>query len=140
MYTRKNTYELVLNPHPHEKQVFFIEFFLGYGGAPAITAWVETQQYGEWKDNGDYIEPRVSVSQKVYRYGRDILDKKRQTNADINGYLMADALAREAVVGREASSLVNSVVHDWIIKAPKSVSKPIREAAPEWWDLLTRRD
>lgn len=135
MYTRKNLYELVLNPKRRERQVFFIEFFLAGGGAPSITVWVETTIPGKWPD-----EESVSVSDKVYRYGRDILQKKRITNADMNGYIMAEALAREAVVGREASTMVNSVVHDWIIKAPKSVSKPIAEAAPEWWAILTRRD
>lgn len=142
MYVRPNIYRLILDGQalPRERQELCVEFFLAQT-CPAIKVWVETHLPPSYDHKKElWIDDRLDVSENVYVYGRAVLDKKRLTYADMATYQLADALARDAVVGKEAGSLCNAVVFDWIVRGPKTRSAPIAKAAPEWWERVTRKD
>jgi hypothetical protein len=142
MYVRPNIYRLILDGQalPRERQELCVEFFLAQS-CPCIKVWVETHVPPRYDHTAEeWIDHHITTSDYVYFYGRSVLEKKRVTYADMATYQLAEALARDAVVGKEAGTLCNSVVFDWIVRGPKTRSAPIAKAAPEWWERVTRKD
>jgi hypothetical protein len=141
-YVRPNIYRLILNGQVNwrERQELCVEFFLAQT-CPSIKVWVETHHPPRYDEKTKtYFDESLELSPYVYVYGRQKLEKKKLTYADMATYQLADVLARDSVVGKEAGAIVHSVVYDWIVRAPKTVSKPISAAAPEWWASVTRKD
>lgn len=139
-FVRENIYRLQIGNDVQARQFLCMEF-MGLTGAPAARAWIETEvprefdrNFEEWK--GGHIDKTDSV----WVYGREILQKKRVTTADMATYWACDALAKEAIIGTEAGSFVHLVLHEWFINGPKARTKVLQKAAPEWWALITEKD
>lgn len=137
---RPNVYRLVVDErvHPRERKAVCIEFFLAQG-CPSACVWVETNVPDRWDSvSGEWKPARVRVDEapKTWVYGRSVLDKKRVTAADMEIYTMAEALARDGVVGESASRLAHAVLWGWFINGPVSRHQYLAEAAPEWWERI----
>ncbi len=139
-FARDNIYKLQIG-NEHRKRKFLCVEFVGLTGAPAVAAWVETEVPSEYdKEAREWSREHMDASEKVWVYSREVLEKKRITASDMAVYWTCDVLAKEAVMSTEAHPLVNLVLVEWFIKGPKVRSKVLREAAPEWWALITRKD
>lgn len=139
-FVRENVYRLQIGNEFKNRKFLCMEF-VGLTGAPAARAWIETEVPKEFdRDFKEWREERLDRSNSVWVYGREILEKKRVTNADMAVYWACDALAKEAVASPEASSFVHLVLFEWFVKAPKARTKVLKDAAPEWWELINRKD
>lgn len=136
-FVRENVYRLQIGNELHARKFLCMEF-VGLTGAPAAAAWIETETPRKYdKKEYEWTGGGIEESQKVWVYGREILDKKRVTGTDMAVYWICDALARGAVTGTEgASNLVHIVLVEWFLTR-KARCKPLREAAPEWWRVIT---
>lgn len=136
-FVRENVYRLQIGNEVQRRQFFCMEF-VGLTGAPAARAWVENEVPREFDRNfEEWREARIEKSTSVWVYGREVLEKKRVTSVDMAVYWACDALAKEAVASPEAGSFVHFVLFEWFVKGPKARIKPLRDAAPEWWAILT---
>lgn len=136
-FVRENVYRLLIErseDDSRETRTLCIDFTT-VRGAPVVSAWIETYLPPRWLDDGLREEQRLST-QRMYVYGSNILEKKRISVGDIAAFQVADALGREAVVGREAASLVHMVLSQWFIHGPKHVQNVFAETAPRWWSLV----
>lgn len=139
-FVRENVYRLQIGNETGARQFLCMEF-LGLTGAPSAAAWIETETPQKFdKKEYEWKGGQIQESAKVWVYGREILDKKRVTAADMAVYWICDALARGAVAGNEeANNLVHVVLVEWFLTR-KARCKPLRDAAPKWWALLTKKE
>lgn len=138
MFKRPNIYRMAIDERVRERKEVCIEFYLSQG-APVASAWVEQHVPERMGADGQWRDATVQKSPVVTVRGGDLVRRKRVGERDLCGYTVADALARDSVCGQEAGRLAWSVMWDWFVRGPASRSKPIAEAAPEWWRLVSSR-
>jgi len=144
-FERENIYRMRIGGKGWHDAITLCMEFKSVQGGPWVQAWIETKVPPDWKTGR--MEPTVTVSQRATCRADDIFYnarstgkvKKRVSAGAAAVYWAADALARDAICGKEASNLVHGVLAEWFIKGPKSRSQPLREAAPEWWEIVTTK-
>lgn len=139
-FERPNVYRFQVGSDRRARKFLCMEF-LWLTGAPATCVWIESEVPREYDRNmEDWVGGYTDVTKRIWVHGNQVLKKKRVTSLDMAVYFMCEALAKNSVVGEEAGNLAYFVFVEWFVKAPKTVNKALREAAPEWWELVTRKD
>lgn len=136
-FERPNVYRLTVEGAGLERKDLCMEFQASKG-APIVSCWVETFSRASYSPDTGFTDGGFEQTRRAYVYGSELLKRKRVTTADMACFNLANALAKEAVVGAAAGDLVHTVLFDWFLKGPKHLTRDIAAAAPEWWKVMQR--